>query len=168
MTPRRARILYPRLPFASSAAACQWVARLVNWYNGQHRQSAIRYVTPDQRHAGADVAILRRRRLLHERVRRRTPARGPARFETGHPSPLWYSIRSPLWKDLMRHPDERDNYLDAHRRNELLPMAQEGQAVHPERSRGVAPTAQQVQIRGRFQKPVFASCSRLKWLFVRA
>ncbi len=25
----------------------------------------------------------------------------------------------------MRHPDERDNYLDAHRRNELLPMCPE-------------------------------------------
>jgi hypothetical protein len=25
----------------------------------------------------------------------------------------------------MRHPDERDNYLDAHRRNELSPMCPE-------------------------------------------
>jgi putative transposase len=66
---------YPRLPFASSDAAREWVARFVNWYNTDHRHSAIRYVTPDQRHAGADVAILARRRMLYERARRRTPGR---------------------------------------------------------------------------------------------
>jgi hypothetical protein len=51
------------------------VARFVSWYNTEHRHSAIRYVTPDQRHTGADVAILARRRALYERARRRTPAR---------------------------------------------------------------------------------------------
>jgi putative transposase len=66
---------YPRLPFASSDAARQWVARFVRWYNTEHRHSAIRYVTPDQRHAGAEVAILARRRRLYERARRRTPMR---------------------------------------------------------------------------------------------
>jgi putative transposase len=66
---------YPRLPFASRDAARQWVARFVAWYNAEHRHSAIRYVTPDQRHTGADVAILARRRLLYERARRGTPER---------------------------------------------------------------------------------------------
>jgi putative transposase len=66
---------YPRLPFASRDAAHQWVTRFVSWYNTEHRHSAIRYVTPDQRHRGADVAILTRRRQLYERVRRRTPDR---------------------------------------------------------------------------------------------
>jgi transposase InsO family protein len=47
---------YPRLPFASCEAARQWVARFVTWYNTEHRHSAIRYVTPDQRHGGADLA----------------------------------------------------------------------------------------------------------------
>jgi transposase InsO family protein len=66
---------YPRLPFVSGDAARQWVARFVSWYNTEHRHSAIRYVTPDQRHAGADVAILARRHRLYERVRRCTPGR---------------------------------------------------------------------------------------------
>jgi putative transposase len=66
---------YPRLPFASPDAARQWVTRFVRWYNTEHRHSAIRYVTPDQRHAGADVAILARRRVLYEHARRRTPER---------------------------------------------------------------------------------------------
>lgn len=66
---------YPRLPFASHEAARQWVARFVSWYNSEHRHSAIRYVTPDQRHTGADVAILARRRALYEHARRRVPGR---------------------------------------------------------------------------------------------
>ena len=66
---------YPRLPFVSGEAARQWVARFVSWYNSEHRHSAIRFVTPDQRHAGADLAILARRRRLYERAQRRTPAR---------------------------------------------------------------------------------------------
>jgi transposase InsO family protein len=66
---------YPRLPFASRDAARQWVTHFVAWYNTEHRHSAIRYVTPDQRHSGADVAILARRRSLYEQARRRMPER---------------------------------------------------------------------------------------------
>ena len=66
---------YPRLPFASREAARQWVARFVTWYNTEHRHSAIRYVTPDQRHRGADIAVLTQRRRVYERARRRQPQR---------------------------------------------------------------------------------------------
>ncbi len=37
---------YPRMPFTDSAADARWVAHFVDWYNGEHRHSAIRYVTP--------------------------------------------------------------------------------------------------------------------------
>lgn len=40
---------YPRLPFASVIAANQWVARFVTWYNGEHRHSALRFVSPKRR-----------------------------------------------------------------------------------------------------------------------
>ncbi len=66
---------YPRLPFPSREAARRWVARFVQWYNTEHRHSAIRYVTPNERHTGADVAILAARRHLYERARQRTPSR---------------------------------------------------------------------------------------------
>ena len=49
---------YPRLPFADLACANRWVSRFVDWYNGTHRHSAIRYVTPDQRHHGRERAVL--------------------------------------------------------------------------------------------------------------
>lgn len=66
---------YPRLPFADLASAQEWVERFVAWYNGEHRHSAIRYVTPDARHFGAEQDILARRHELYERARSANPER---------------------------------------------------------------------------------------------
>jgi transposase InsO family protein len=66
---------YPRFPFASVETARAWVAHFVAWYNSQHRHSAIRYVTPDERHFGRETDVLARRCLVYERARRRTPER---------------------------------------------------------------------------------------------
>jgi len=66
---------YPSGPFASLDAARHWVDWFVDWYNNEHRHSAIRFVTPAQRHAGQDVEILARRRELYEQARARFPHR---------------------------------------------------------------------------------------------
>jgi transposase InsO family protein len=66
---------YPSGPFQSLEAAREWVEWFVDWYNHRHRHSAIRFVTPAQRHAGQDVDILARRRQLYEQVRARSPQR---------------------------------------------------------------------------------------------
>jgi transposase InsO family protein len=66
---------YPRLPFADLAAAQSWVARFVEWYNGEHRHSAIRYVTPNERHLGHERDVLARRHELYEQARRARPER---------------------------------------------------------------------------------------------
>jgi putative transposase len=66
---------YPRKPFASLAQARAWVARFVRWYNSEHRHSAIRFVTPEQRHNGLDAALLARRRAVYVAARRRHPQR---------------------------------------------------------------------------------------------
>lgn len=66
---------YPNLPFADLASAQEWVERFVAWYNGEHRHSAIRYVTPDARHFGAEQDILARRHELYERARSANPER---------------------------------------------------------------------------------------------
>jgi putative transposase len=66
---------YPRLPFVSGEAARRWVTQFVHWYNTAHRHSAIGYVTPDQRHGGADIAVLARRQRLYERARDGKPER---------------------------------------------------------------------------------------------
>jgi transposase InsO family protein len=66
---------YPRIPFASIPAAHCWVARFADWYNGEHRHSAIRYVTPNERHEGRERDILGRRQELYELARRANPRR---------------------------------------------------------------------------------------------
>jgi putative transposase len=60
---------YPSRPFASLEEAQTWVTRFIAWYNREHRHSAIRYVTPDERHHGQEVAILERRQRIYERAR---------------------------------------------------------------------------------------------------
>jgi hypothetical protein len=38
-----------------------WMANFVNWYNAEHRHSAIGYVTPQQRRSGDCKKILEKR-----------------------------------------------------------------------------------------------------------
>jgi transposase InsO family protein len=66
---------YPTKPFQSVDAARAWMEAFVGWYNNQHLHSAIGYVTPAQRHSGAAVAILAKRRQVYEAARRRHPER---------------------------------------------------------------------------------------------
>lgn len=66
---------YPTQPFADLAAARAWVRAFVRWYNTEHLHSAIRFVTPDDRHAGRDVARRAARHLVYERARDKTPDR---------------------------------------------------------------------------------------------
>lgn len=65
----------PLKPFADLAQARQWVEGLVAWYNYEHRHSAIRFVTPAQRHARLDQAILAQRQAVYETARARHPQR---------------------------------------------------------------------------------------------
>jgi transposase InsO family protein len=66
---------YPLKPFADLTIARQWVAQLVQWYNHEHRHSAIGFVTPAQRHAGLDEALLNQRKALYEHARSQNPRR---------------------------------------------------------------------------------------------
>lgn len=66
---------YPLRPFTSLLAARTWVERFVRWYNTEHCHSAIRFVTPAQRHNGHDSALLQQRHALYEAARTRHPHR---------------------------------------------------------------------------------------------
>ena len=66
---------FPARGFADLHAARAWAAAFVHWYNVEHRHSAIGYVTPAQRHAGLDGALLRERHALYAQARERHPAR---------------------------------------------------------------------------------------------
>jgi hypothetical protein len=66
---------YPQLGFADLIAARAWVNVFVDWYNTQHLHSAIRFVTPQQRHSGQDREILANRTRVYEAARSKKPGR---------------------------------------------------------------------------------------------
>ena len=72
---------YPKKPFASREDARTWVDGFVARYNGTHLHSGIRFVTPNERHEGRDIAILAARKNVYATARKRAPRRwtGPTR-----------------------------------------------------------------------------------------
>ena len=67
--------VYPTKPFDSLEEAREWVHKFAQWYNTEHRHSALKYVTPVQRHMGLDRVLLEQRRELYEAAKRSKPER---------------------------------------------------------------------------------------------
>jgi putative transposase len=66
---------YPVTPFDTLLEARKWAQQIVYWYNEQHRHSKISFVTPSQRHAGQDQAILAKRKAVYEAEKTKKPYR---------------------------------------------------------------------------------------------
>jgi transposase InsO family protein len=66
---------FPAKGFVDLDEARIWAAGFVRWYNHDHRHSSIRYVSPAQRHAGEDHAILAARHALYTSARELNPQR---------------------------------------------------------------------------------------------
>jgi len=66
---------WPSSGFKDMAAVRHWVERFVHWYNHEHKHSKIRFVTPQQCHAGQDQQILDDRKAVLEAAKKRTPSR---------------------------------------------------------------------------------------------
>jgi transposase InsO family protein len=65
----------PEKPFATLEEARLWCAGFQHWYNAKHQHSAIKFVTPGQRHRGEDKEILDRRKALYAMAKAANPAR---------------------------------------------------------------------------------------------
>ena len=76
---------YPEGPFASLQEARQWVQAFVRWYNDEHRHSAIRFVTPAQRHGGGQLAVLRARKEVYQEAKRNRPERWSGQIRNWEP-----------------------------------------------------------------------------------
>ena len=66
---------FPDKPFDSLQQAREWVAGFQHWYNEVHRHSALKFVTPGQRHRGEDIAILAQRNILYAAAKVQRPER---------------------------------------------------------------------------------------------
>ena len=66
---------YPDDRFEDIEQARQWVKSFVRWFNNDHRHSALKFVTPHQRHTGQDRQILAERKQVYETAKATNPLR---------------------------------------------------------------------------------------------
>lgn len=69
---------HPSLPekgFADLRKAREWFNRFADWYNNHHKHSALRFVTPAQKHQGLDIDILENRHRVYAAARENRPDR---------------------------------------------------------------------------------------------
>ena len=71
--------------FDSDDAARAWVAHFVHWYNHIHQHSAIRFVTPAERHHGLEHEILDSRDAVYHAAREQRPDRWTGRTRNWTP-----------------------------------------------------------------------------------
>ena len=76
---------YPSKPFESVEQAQVWVDAFVSWYNTEHLHSAVRFVTPDDRHCGREEQILANRQKVYEQARNSNPERWSGQIRNWHP-----------------------------------------------------------------------------------
>jgi hypothetical protein len=75
--------LWPERPFDTLEQARNWVNSFVAWYNHEHRHSALKFVTPAQRHTGQAEELLRKRIELYGRRVHGTRSAGRQHQELG-------------------------------------------------------------------------------------
>lgn len=66
---------FPEKGFATLDDARQWVLQFTQWYNNEHRHSALSYVTPAQRHDGSASLVLAARQATLTNAKRTRPER---------------------------------------------------------------------------------------------
>jgi putative transposase len=61
--------------FATVVDARIWCEKFAYWYNNQHLHSALKFVTPQQRHSGADSEIRIKRQQVYQAAKQQHPER---------------------------------------------------------------------------------------------
>ena len=61
--------------FATITDARIWCEKFVIWYNQQHLHSALKFITPQQRHDGHDHLIMKNRHQVYEMAKQKNPSR---------------------------------------------------------------------------------------------
>jgi putative transposase len=88
---------WPTKGFADITAAQTWVKGFTDWYNNQHLHSAIRFVTPNTRHAGKEGDILKARAHVYAKARETKPERWSKQARNWQPiGPVWLNPEKDL------------------------------------------------------------------------
>ncbi len=96
---------YPSLPFKTLVDAREWVAGFVSWYNHEHLHSAIKFVTPAQRHAGNDKTILAKRHQVYQAAKAKYPQRWSGNTRNWEPV-----------QEVLLNPDKANEYTSTVKR----------------------------------------------------
>jgi len=67
--------LWPSQGFDTLETAREWANRFMHLYNNEHKHSALKFVTPAQRHQGDDIAILAKRHEVYQEAKIANPSR---------------------------------------------------------------------------------------------
>ncbi len=103
---------YPTQPFGSLDDARTWVQGFVKWYNEKHRHSALKFVTPSERHQGKDKAIWQQRKHVYEAAKRRNPERWTqATRNWDHIDTVWLNPEKNKQGEKQQEQVERAAYL---------------------------------------------------------
>ena len=87
---------WPSRGFATLEAARVWGPGFVRGYNLEPRHSALRFVTPDQRHRGDDQPLLANRHQVYQRARAAHPERWSGRTRDWTPiGSVWLNPERP-------------------------------------------------------------------------
>jgi putative transposase len=78
-----------------------WVQHFVQWYNGTHRHSGLKFVTPNERHEGQDNTILANRKAVYEAAKKAHPERWSGATRD------WRPVGS-VWLNPTKHEDDKD------------------------------------------------------------
>ena len=82
----------PEFPgaFATIDEARAWMLTFTRWYNHEHKHRNLKFVSPAQRHQGADRAIFAKRIAVYEQARAKHPARWPGNIRNWSlPNEVW-------------------------------------------------------------------------------
>jgi len=66
---------YPSKGFSGMTEAREWVHKFVIWYNGEHRHSGLKFVSPNERHSGKDQQVMAKRNAVYAHAKARNPSR---------------------------------------------------------------------------------------------
>ena len=76
--------------FATIDEARTWMLAFVRWYNTEHKHRNLKFVSPEERHAGKDAAIFAQRIKIYEQARSQHPERWSRNIRNWSlPSEVW-------------------------------------------------------------------------------
>jgi len=76
---------YPETPFKNLHEAREWANRFIRWYNREHLHSGINFVTPEDRHNGRNVKILKNRHYVYLEAKSKHPERWSGKTRNWNP-----------------------------------------------------------------------------------